>query len=587
MKEFFKFLFASMLGVFLTFIILFFIFLGLVKSMMDFAENEIVAVPKKTVLYINFNQPINDRTPTPSLFDALRSGKSDAIGLNDILKNLEKAKNDPNIEGIYMELSFVQAGISKLEEIRDAMIEFKESGKFIITYSEYMSQGAYYLSSVSDKIYLNPKGMLLFKGLNAQVIFYKGLLEKISIEAQIVRHGQFKSAVEPYMLEKMSKASRKQTQTYINSIWNSMLTSIAKSRKIDISELNKMADNLEIFNPELILKNGLVDGLKYKDEVLVEIKERLGISQDNDISSITLSKYSNSPSLEINKSRDRIAIIYANGTMMAGEGNDEYIGSYGISRAIRKARTDDRVKAIVFRINSGGGDMIASEVIRREIELATKVKPVIASYGDVSASGGYWATCQATKIIAKETCLTGSIGVFGMMPNIQGLLNEKLGITVDVVNTNENSDFVNITRPLSGYEKAVLQANVEKGYENFIELVANARGLRTSFVDSIGQGRVWSGKDALELGLIDEYGGLKRAIELAAEAAEIDTYRIRELPFQKDPIQELLENYMGASAQTKILENELGDAYKYVKFIKEFGAIKGIQARLPFEIIIE
>lgn len=587
MKEFFKYLLASMLGLFLTFIILFFVFLGMVKSMMSFAENEIVAVPNKTVLYINFNQAISDRTPKPSLFDVWNTESSKAIGLNDILKNLDKAKQDPNIEGIYMELGFIQAGISTLEEIREAMIDFKTSGKFIITYSEYMSQGAYYLSSVSDKIYLNPKGMLLFKGLNAQVIFYKGLLEKLSVEAQIVRHGQFKSAVEPYMLDKMSKASRKQTQTYINSIWNSMLHSIAESRDLDVSALNKMADNLEIFNPELILKNGLVDGLKYKDEVLLELKKRLSIDEDDDISSMTLAKYTNSPNLEINKSRDRIAIIYANGVMMAGEGNDEYIGSYGISRAIRKARNDKRIKAIVFRINSGGGDMIASEVIRREIELATKVKPVIASYGDVSASGGYWATCQATRIIAKETCLTGSIGVFGMMPNIQGLLNEKLGISVDIVNTNKNSDFVNITRPLSSYEKSVLQANVEKGYASFIELVAKGRGLRESFIDSIGQGRVWSGKDALKLGLIDEFGGLKRAIELAAEYAELDKFRIREYPVQKDPIEQLLQNYMGASIQSKIIENELGEAYKYVKYIREFSKLKGIQARLPFEIIID
>jgi len=587
MKEFFKYLFASMLGVFLTIIILFFMFLGLVKSMMSFAENEVVTVPNKTVLYIKFDQAINDRTPTPSLFSTFNPEISGAIGLNDILENLEKAKVDPNIEGIFMELGFVQAGISKLEEIRDAMIDFKSSGKFIITYSEYMSQGAYYLSTVSDKIYLNPKGMLLFKGLNAQVIFYKGLLEKLSVEAQIIRHGQFKSAVEPYMLDKMSKASRQQTQTYINSIWNSMLISIAESRNLEVSDLNKIADNLEIFNPELILQKGLVDGLKYKDEVLLEIKERIGIAEDKEILSMTLAKYNNSPNTKTNKSRDRIAIIYANGIMMAGKGNDEYIGSSGISQAIRKARTDDRVKAIVFRINSGGGDMIASEVIRREIELATKVKPVIASYGDVSASGGYWATCQATKIIAKKTCLTGSIGVFGMMPNIQGLLNDKLGITVDIVNTNKNSDFVNITRPLSNYEKNVLQANVEKGYESFIELVAEGRGLRKSFIDSIGQGRVWSGQDALELGLIDEYGGLKRAIELAAEAAGIDDYRIRELPEQKDPIQEIIENYMGATAQTKILENEFGETYKYVKYIKEFSTIKGIQLRLPFEIIIE
>ncbi len=435
MKDFFKFLLATMLGFFLTSIILFFITLGLISSMMSFAEKEVITVPENSVLYISFNKPIYDRTPSMDLFDALSPGTPGVIGLNDILKNLKKAKNDPNIKGIIMELSFIQAGISSLEEIRNAMTDFKDSGKFIITYSEYMSQGAYYLASISDKIYVNPEGMILFKGLNAQIMFYKGLFDKLSIEAQIVRHGQFKSAVEPYMLDKMSKANRKQTETYINSIWNSMLEDISKSRGVEISDLNKFADNLEIFNPEAFLEKGLVDELKYKDEILLEVKEILGISEEEDISSLTLSKYSNAPIQNPSVSRDRIAVIYANGTMMSGQGNDSYIGSAGISRTIRKARTDDRVKAIVFRINSGGGDVIASEVIRREIELAANEKPVIASYGNVSASGGYWATCQATKIIAQKTCLTGSIGVFGMIPNIKGLVNEKLGLTISNVNT--------------------------------------------------------------------------------------------------------------------------------------------------------
>lgn len=586
MKDFFKFLFASMLGFFLTLIILFFVFLGLISSVVSYAEKEVINVPASTVLYINFNEPIPERTPIMDMIDVFTLKPSDAIGLNDILKNLEKAKEDPNIEGIYMELSMVQTGVSTLSEIRDALLEFKDSGKFIITYSEYMSQGAYYLASVSDKVYLNPEGLLLFKGLNAQVMFYKGLLEKLDIEAQVLRHGQFKSAVEPYMLDKMSKANREQTKTYVNSIWNSMLEEIAKSRDVKIETLNSVADKLEIFNPENLAQQGLIDGLRYKDEVIHELKDLIGIGRKEDISSVTISKYTHALASSVSTSRDRIAVIYASGTMTAGEGNDNYIGSYGISRTIRNARLDEKVKAIVFRINSGGGEITASEVIRREIELAAQEKPVIASYGDVSASGGYWATCQATKIIADETCLTGSIGVFGMIPNIQGLLNHKLGITIDNVPTNENSDFVSIAKPLSSYQKEVLQVNVEKSYNDFIELVAEARGLSKEFVNEIGQGRVWSGKDALDKGLIDEFGGLKRAIALAAEAAELEDYRIRELPVQKDPIQRLIEEW-GGNAQAKILEAEMGDAYKYIKPLKELSKIKGIQARLPFEIVIE
>ena len=587
MRDFFKFLFASMLGFLLTLIILFFLFLGLISSIMSFSEKEVINVPENSILHIKFNQEINDRTPADFMFDFLSMGPSKQIGLNDILKNLEKAKVDNNIKGIYMELTAIPTGKATLQEIREALIDFKESGKFIITYSELMGQGAYYLASVSDKIYLNPEAILLFKGLSSQRIFYKDLMEKLDVEAQIIRgkNNKFKSAVEPYMLDEMSDASRQQTEKYLNSIWGKMLEDIAASRNITVDELNKVADKISFFSPDELVEKGLIDGLKYKDEILSELKERIGIGQESDISAMSMTKYINAPDYKEVYPRKKIAVIYATGTILSGEGDDTYIGS-GLSKTIREARLDDRTKAIVFRINSGGGDVIASEVIRREIELAAKVKPVIVSYGDVSASGGYWCTCQGTKIIASENTITGSIGVFAMIPNIKGLLNDKLGINIDVVNTNKSADFGNIARPLSSYEKAVMQENVESTYQKFIGIVAEARNLRTSFVDSIGQGRVWAAKDAIKLGLIDEFGGLNRAIELAAEAAELDEYMIRELPVQKDAFEKFFESWAG-NAQTSFMKARFGSAYKYVKHIEELQKMQGVQARMPYELIIE
>ncbi len=587
MRDFFKFLFASMLGFLLTLIILFFLFLGLISSIMSFSEKEVINVPENSILHIKFNQEINDRTPADFMFDFLSMEPSKQIGLNDILKNLEKAKVDNNIKGIYMELTAIPTGKATLQEIREALIDFKESGKFIITYSELMGQGAYYLASVSDKIYLNPEAILLFKGLSSQRIFYKDLMEKLDVEAQIIRgkNNKFKSAVEPYMLDEMSDASRQQTEKYLNSIWGKMLEDIAASRNITVDELNKVADKISFFSPDELVEKGLIDGLKYKDEILSELKERIGIGQESDISAMSMTKYINAPDYKEVYPRKKIAVIYATGTILSGEGDDTYIGS-GLSKTIREARLDERTKAIVFRINSGGGDVIASEVIRREIELAAKVKPVIVSYGDVSASGGYWCTCQGTKIIASENTITGSIGVFAMIPNIKGLLNDKLGINIDVVNTNKSADFGNIARPLSSYEKAVMQENVESTYQKFIGIVAEARGLRTSFVDSIGQGRVWAAKDAIKLGLIDEFGGLNRAIELAAEAAELDEYMIRELPVQKDAFEKFFESWAG-NAQTSFMKARFGSAYKYVKHIEELQKMQGVQARMPYELIIE
>ncbi len=587
MKQFFKFMFASMLGFTFTLILAFLLLLGLISSLMSYSEKDIVKVSDNSVLYINFNQLINDRSSNSPLssmdFFSLKPQKY--LGLNDILRNIRKAKKDPNIEGIYLELSNVSAGISTIGEIRSALVDFKESGKFIISYSEYMSQGAYFIASVADKVYHNPEGIFLFKGLSAQVMYYKGLLDKLEVEAQVIRHGDYKSAVEPYLLEQMSDANRKQTSLYIDNVWNIMLQNIAESRGTTVDLLNEAADKLIIQNLDDAVEYKLIDKLIYKDEVLSELRKLLDISRSDKINSISIAKYNYSPTDEI-KGRDKIAIIYASGTIMAGNGDGRSIGSARISKAIRKARLDKRVKAIVFRVNSGGGDVVASEVIRREISLAVKVKPVVASFGDYAASGGYWISCEATKIFASPLTLTGSIGVYAIFPNLQGLLNDKLGITFDQVNTNKYSDFYTGTKSLSSYEEAVLTKSIENTYDTFLGLVAEGRGMEKDEVNKIAGGRIWSGEDAKRIGLIDEFGGLNEAINAAIELAEVDKYRIIELPEQKNPLQQFIDDWT-SNAKISAIEQEFGSITKYIKPLKSLTEMKGIQGRLPFEMIIE
>ncbi len=588
MKQFFKFMFASMVGFFISAAILFILALAMIASIMTFAEQEVTAVKPNSVLSIRLNQPIYERTSnnpftSASLFSL---APSNALGLNDILKNIDKAKYDDNIKGIYLQLSYIPAGISTIEEIRKSLEEFKESGKFIICYGEIFSQTAYYLASVADEIYFNPEGMMLFKGLNAQVIFYKGLYDKLSVENQIIRQGKFKSAIEPYTEKKMSDESREQTKMYLDDLWNLMLSAISDSRNISIEELNEIADDLKIRNADDALRYGLVNKLVYKDEMLAILRDKLDLFENEKIESLSLYSYKNSPRVGKKFSREKIAVVYASGTILNMEGDDQVVGAQRISRAIRDARNDKSVKAIVFRINSGGGDVLASEILRREIELAAKEKPVVASYGDLSASGGYWATCNATKIIANRSCLTGSIGVFAVFPNIQGLLNDKLGITIDNVGTNENSSFISGTRSFTSFEKEVVTSMIEGTYDTFLNHVSNGRNLRKSFVDSIGQGRIWSGEDAIELGLIDEFGGLNRAIELAQELAGMTEYRIQELPFQEDFLLTLMKELTGG-AKASIIETELGDDYGFIKHLRNLKNSEGLQAIVPFEMKIE
>jgi protease-4 len=592
MKEFFKFMFASLLGTLLTLLLLLFIFIGMISALVSMADNEQVKLKTNTLLTIKFDQPIVDRSSNNPLenFNFMSFKAENTLGLNDILKNIEKAAIDPNISGIYMDLSSMNVGMANLEEIRLKLLKFKESGKFIISYSEDYSQATYYLASLSNEIYLNPEGVVMFKGLSSQLAFIKNMLEKLEIEPQIIRgpNNKFKSAVEPLMYDKMSEANREQMQTLLNSIWGKLISSISESRNISIAELNLIADNLELATAEKAMEYKFVDGLAYKDEILAKLRQKTGVAEKDDIESVSIGKYTKAEVGEKNTSRNKIAVIYAIGEISSGEGSETSIGSESLSKEIRKAREDEKIKAIVFRVNSPGGSALASEIIRREVELAKNTKPFIVSMGDVAASGGYWISTNADYIFADETTITGSIGVFGIIPNMKGLFNNKLGITFDKVMTNKNADFFGTMEPLSEYQFAKIQDDVVRIYDDFTGLVARTRNLRQSYVDSIGQGRVWAGSDAVNLGLVDKIGGIEDAIAYAAEKASLGKdFKITELPVQKDPVQKLIEEMGGQTRVKATLKQQLGDYYGYVEYLEQVKGMTGIQARLPFKMVIE
>jgi len=590
MKDFFKFMFASMLGFFLISIIMFFIFLGMVTSFASMMEQEKIEVAENTLLVMQLNTPIADRTPADPLsgFDFLTMEINKPLGLNDILNNLDKAAKDENIKGIYLNLSGVKAGSATLLEIRNALLKFKESGKFIIAYSETYSQGSYFLATTADKIYMNPEGMMDFHGLSAELMFFKGTLEKLDADMQIIRHGKFKSAVEPFMLDKMSDENREQMMAIIDALWGKITQTISESRDIPIERLNEIADGLLIQKPEDAVEFGFVDELIYKDQLLSTLKEMLDVEEKDDIESVTLAKYTNAPDpkKERPNRKNKIAVVYALGEIISGEGSDEIIGSEKISRAIRKARRDNKVKAIVMRVNSPGGSALASDVILREVKLAAEAKPFIISMGDVAASGGYYIACAADKIFASPTTITGSIGVLGMIPNLEETMKNKLGITFDYAMSNKNSNFMSTFRPLTSYQKDVIHGYIEDVYDTFVDHVSEGRDMSWEAVDEIGQGRVWAGSDAFDIGLVDEFGGLTAAIDAAAEMAEVESYVIKELPEQKDPIEELFKEIMGGASIETHIKAELGENYRIYQQLKYWQNAKGVQARLPYDIYI-
>lgn len=589
MKSFFKTFFASFLGSALLLLILVIIMITSLVSSIASSSDTNVKVRPQTVLYMNLNYEIADRTNPNDLGISL-SGlnfditNTDKAGMNDIINNIKAAAMDPNISGIFLELSTIGTSTANIEEIRNELIEFKKSGKFILSYAEAYSQSAYYLASISDKIYMLPDGMLDIHGMASQTMFYKNLFEKLDIEMQIIRpeNNKFKSAVEPYYLEKMSDANREQTSVLLNSVWEKICNDISSARNIDTKTINQLADKMTLmFDAQAAIDNNFIDGLMYRDEVIAEL-QRL-INTDKKINIVKNTQYANARP-ELYEGDSKIAIVYASGQIIDGEGDESTIGSITLSEALRQARTDKKVKAIVMRVNSPGGSAVASEVIRREVELAAKEKPFIVSMGNYAASGGYWISSSSDYIFADPTTLTGSIGVFGTVPNLEGLFNDKLGLTFDAVKTNENSDFGSLSKPMSPYQMKMMQKNVTDTYDDFITLVSTERKLSKTFVDSIGQGRVWSGTDAIGIGLVDELGGIEKAIAYAAEKAELDNYSVKEYPKQDNIIESLIKTET-QEYYSKMVKEKLGSTYQHLEAIERINKIEGIQALMPFTLI--
>ena len=588
MKEFFKFVFASMVGVILSFFALFILFIIFISVIVASAgSDKKVEVAANSVMHISLDYPISERTDKNPLaeFDFMGFESKKTLGLKEILAGIKEAKNDENIKGIYLDASSVSSGFATIEEIRNGLIDFKKSGKFIVAYSEVYSQGAYYLATVADKIYLNPEGLVDFRGLSSESMFFKGSLDKLGIEAQIIKVGTYKSAVEPFILDRMSEPNRRQVTSFLGSMYDHFLTKISESRKIPKNTLFAIADSAKIRDPKDAVAFKMIDGLLYKDQVLEELKSRTGIDKKKDVKSVTIEEYAGNEDTDGSASSNRIAVIYANGEIISGEGNDKTMGSERISRAIRKARTDDKVKAVVLRVNSPGGSALASDVMWREVVLTKKVKPVIVSMGDVAASGGYYIACAADSIFAQPNTITGSIGVFGIIPNMQKFFNDKLGITFDGVKTGRYADLGDVSRPLTEDERLIIQHQVNKIYNTFTKKVADGRNKSQAYIDSIGQGRVWSGTEALNNGLVDRLGDIDDAIASAAKKAKLSDYKIVSYPTQVSPFKSLFDD-SADKVRVYFAKRELGENFTYYEQLKSALSVSGIQARMPYNITV-
>lgn len=585
--KFLRNLLAAILGCLIAFGVLFFMFF--VFAALLGSGDDAVKVKENSIIELSLNQPIRDyegkdaSDPFAGLFE-------EGQGLDEILHTIAVAKNDDKIKGISMTTSFLQAGLAQTQEIRAALADFKADGKFIYAHSDFYTQKVYYLTSVADKLYLNPQGAMDFKGLASEVLYYKDLQEKTGIKMEVIRHGKYKSAVEPYLSNTMSEANRSQIKELITSLWNSMLTDISTSRNIDVANLNVIADTLGGRTPKYAVESGLIDGNVYFDEYEGLLREKLAIEEDKKLNYVDFEDYVKVASKKTLKSGvDKIAIIYAQGEIFYGEGSKEIIGQGAINRALDKARDNDNIKAIVLRVNSPGGSALVSDIIWREIELTKKIKPVVVSFGNVAASGGYYIAAGADKIFAEPTTITGSIGVFGTIPNINELAAD-IGINAEQVGTNKNSIDYSLFEPMTDAFRNQVQEGIEDTYETFLQRVADGRNMSVEAIDEIAQGRVWSGVDAKELGLVDEIGNLDDAIAAAAEMVDLETYGIRKYPKYKSDFEKLMEDFGGAKAKVgeSFIKEELGEeAFQILREVKQLSQQKGVQARMPFTLKIK
>lgn len=577
-------LLAAILGVFISFFIMFFVFMAIVSVIgSSFTEQETVVVKNNSVLVLKLEDVIKDFAPKSNdPFDQVFGIRDDVMGLNTIINAIDNAKYDSNILGISIESLVLKGGIAQIQEIRDKLFEFKESGKFVTAFADVYEQKNYYLSSVADSVYVNPEGFIEFKGLAGEVLYFKDFQDKYGVKMEVIRHGKYKSAVEPFLANEMSEANREQTEAFLNSIWTELVDDISEHRNIENIEINRIADDLLARNPELALENKMINGQMYRDQYEEKLKELAGIGEDQRLNSLSLKKYIDSGKGRISSTAtDRIAVIYAQGDIKYGKGDEKYIGQDLIIESLKKAREAKDVKAIVLRVNSPGGSALASDIIWRELELTKKDKPLVVSMGNLAASGGYYISCNAHKIVAEPTTITGSIGVFGMVPNINEFA-ARIGINAEQVGTNKRSLDYSIFEPMTDDFYNTTKEGVERVYTTFVSKVAAGRNMTYEQVNEIAQGRVWTGRQALDNGLVDELGSLEDALSVAADLAEISEYRIRSYPDYKKDFKDYFSGPFG-SVKESFLKEELGEeGLQIYNNIKQFGEWKGIQTRLPF-----
>ncbi len=586
MLQFLKFVLATLVGLFLFFILSFFVLAGIGSA---FSSEDKAVIKDNSVLRLDLDKPIREvGVENPFAELGVFGGGEETIGLKDIRQAITYAAQDDHIKGIYIKAENPGAGWATLEEIRNELMEFKKSKKFVYAYGEFYSEKGYYLASLADKIYLNPAGLLEWNGLSADYEFYKGTFDKLDVKPLVFRVGEFKSAVETFTRTDMSEASRRQSVELLNALYDNYIDNVSKSRRIPASELRGLADSLAVTTAESAARYKLVTHLGYSDEVNAALKKELKLDEKKDIEYVSLGKYlkGDHPG-EDGDFNKRVAVVIAEGNIVSGKGDDDNIGSDSFVKELRKIRENDKIKAVVLRINSPGGSALASDVMWREIELTRKKKPVIASMSDVAASGGYYMAMGCDTIVAQPNTITGSIGIFAILFNLENFFNNKLGVTFDRVKTNPHADWPTLTHEMTDFEKMKIQRSVEEGYETFTRKAAEGRGMPVEQLRSLASGRVWSGVQAKANGLVDVLGGLDEAIQIAAKAAKLDDgdYRVRYYPEKINPIQEIIQKLSGKSEE-RILNEKLGQLAPQFKIYQKLTEMKGLQARMPFELNI-
>ena len=579
---------ATIVGIFIFCMIFFFgiIIIGAIAGSGD----ETVSVKKNSVIELDLSKVSLDYAGKTNYKD-FNYFEAHHDGVTDILNAIEAAKTDEKIKGISILNNQSQLGLAQSKAVRDKLEEFKKSGKFVYAYANYYTQGEYYLNSVADQLYLNPMGEVDFKGLSSEIIYMKDLQEKSGVKMEVIRHGKYKSAVEPFLAQEMSPENREQMTVLLNSVWNTIVADISKSRKLSVAQLNAIANTLGARTPELALANKLVDKVAYEDEYHDMIRAKLKVDKKEKYDIVSITDYAKkaSSTVEDYSKNDIIAVIYAQGEIAGGEGDVNVIGEGSIKRSLQEAREDKDVKAIVLRVNSPGGSALTSELIWREIEITKKVKPVVVSMGNYAASGGYYIAANADRIFAEPNTITGSIGVFGMLPNMNQL-GKNIGINAEQVKTHENASGYSVFEPIDENFKGFVLESIEKTYATFLKRVADGRKMTTAQVDAIAQGRVWTGVDAHKLGLVDEIGGLDAAIKYAAKLGKTSSYRTENYPEYEKSFEDMLANFTGmAMFKTKeqLLKEQLGEeGFQMLEQIKRVKSRKGIQAIMPYEIQI-